>query len=212
LAYLAMNAPTPPRIKLADREQRLLQLISEGWPKTYIAESFGVEVGTLERYRGRLYKKLGVRTLPGAVYRGFEEGLLTDSGAPLPDGALSEISQSVLRLIVLDKKDHEIAEELGMHTNSVARIARRTAKQLGAVSRPHLARNAVERGDTPVDSLGLENRRRLLERSAVAFTLVKLIRVQDTTVAEGSAGEDSKGKVISRLVETLNLFEARVFS
>ena len=64
-----------PLEKLSDREQQILQLVVEGKSSTEISEILFLSPKTVDTYRSRLMKKLGIRDLPGLIKFAIQHGL-----------------------------------------------------------------------------------------------------------------------------------------
>lgn len=63
--------------KLSDQERRVLRYMSYGMSNREIAEKMHVTLHTINTYVGRLFDKLGARSRPYAIRRGFETGDLS---------------------------------------------------------------------------------------------------------------------------------------
>lgn len=61
---------------LSDREREVLQNMAEGLTKKEIAAKLDLSIHTVDNYLRRIYRKLHVNTLQGAVAKAFKEGLL----------------------------------------------------------------------------------------------------------------------------------------
>jgi DNA-binding NarL/FixJ family response regulator len=69
-------APAPgPLAHLSSRERQVLQLVTEGKSSVEIAHSLSLSLKTVETYRSRLMRKLGIRDLPGLVRFAIQHGL-----------------------------------------------------------------------------------------------------------------------------------------
>jgi DNA-binding NarL/FixJ family response regulator len=64
-----------PLQKLSEREREMLQLIAEGRTSAEISQVFKLSPKTIETYRSRLMRKLGVSTIPGLVKFAIKYGL-----------------------------------------------------------------------------------------------------------------------------------------
>jgi FixJ family two-component response regulator len=53
--------------KLTDREREVLDYVTKGWINKQIGSALGVNEKTIKLYRGRMYEKMGVRTVPDLV-------------------------------------------------------------------------------------------------------------------------------------------------
>jgi DNA-binding NarL/FixJ family response regulator len=62
--------------QLSEREQEVLRLMVDGMAKKEIAARLGLSVHTVDNYVRRIYRKLHVNTLGGAVARALREGLI----------------------------------------------------------------------------------------------------------------------------------------
>lgn len=62
--------------RLSDREREVLQRMAEGLTKKEIAAALDLSIHTVDNYLRRIYKKLHVNTLQGAVARALKDGLL----------------------------------------------------------------------------------------------------------------------------------------
>ena len=68
--------PSPTTTDLSDREQETLRLLVDGLAKKEIADRLGISLHTVDTYVRRIYKKLHVNTLGGAVAKALREGLV----------------------------------------------------------------------------------------------------------------------------------------
>ena len=68
--------PSPAPAGLSDREQEVLRLLVDGLSKKEIASRLDLSVHTVDNYVRRLYKKLHVNTLGGAVAKALRDGLV----------------------------------------------------------------------------------------------------------------------------------------
>jgi len=69
------GAPKAPLDTLSAREREVLQLVTEGRSSAEIARAIHLSPKTVETYRSRLMRKLGVQDLPGLVKFAVEHGL-----------------------------------------------------------------------------------------------------------------------------------------
>lgn len=67
--------PAPESI-LSERERGVLQAMADGLTKKEIAARLDLSVHTVDNYLRRIYRKLHVNTLQGAVAKAFKDGLL----------------------------------------------------------------------------------------------------------------------------------------
>lgn len=66
-----------PLDKLSSREREILQLVVEGKSSAAIAETLFISPKTVETYRSRLMKKLGVKDIPSLVKFAIQHGVTT---------------------------------------------------------------------------------------------------------------------------------------
>ena len=71
----AVTARASPLESLSTRERQVLQLVVEGHSSAQIAAVIHLSPKTVETYRGRLMKKLGVSDITGLVRFALEHGL-----------------------------------------------------------------------------------------------------------------------------------------
>jgi len=64
-----------PLARLSPREREILQLVVEGKSSAEIADSLPLSIKTVESYRSRLMKKLGIHNLPGLTKFAIQHGL-----------------------------------------------------------------------------------------------------------------------------------------
>lgn len=69
------NRPLPETL-LSDREQEVLQKMAQGLTKKEIAAELELSIHTVDNYLRRIYRKLHVNTLQGAVAKAMRDGLL----------------------------------------------------------------------------------------------------------------------------------------
>ncbi len=67
--------PLSPLEGLSRREREVLQLVVEGYSSAEIAEQLFLSPKTVETYRSRLMKKLGIEDLPGLIRFAIQHGL-----------------------------------------------------------------------------------------------------------------------------------------
>ena len=67
---------TVPTTDLSDREREVLRAMVDGLAKKEIAERLDLSIHTVDTYTRRIYKKLHVNTLGGAVAKALREGLV----------------------------------------------------------------------------------------------------------------------------------------
>jgi DNA-binding NarL/FixJ family response regulator len=70
------------RDALSERERSVLERLAQGHTNQAIAEQLDVSVKTVESYRARLLRKLGLRTRADIIRYAVETGLLSRSGPP----------------------------------------------------------------------------------------------------------------------------------
>lgn len=74
----ATAAPPSAKPLLSERERKVLGLLAQGFTNQECAAHLGVSVKTVETYRARLYKKLGVKTRAQLVRFAVGSGLLSN--------------------------------------------------------------------------------------------------------------------------------------
>lgn len=67
---------TASTVELSDREREVLRAMVDGLAKKEIADRLEISIHTVDTYTRRLYKKLHVNTLGGAVAKALREGLV----------------------------------------------------------------------------------------------------------------------------------------
>jgi len=65
-----------PLVRLTPREREVLQLVAEGNSSTEIAEALSLSRKTIDTYRSRITRKLGISDLPGIVRFAIRSGLI----------------------------------------------------------------------------------------------------------------------------------------
>jgi len=70
-------ASDEPPFGLTDREQRIVTLLCDGKTNAEVAEAVGLSPRTIETYRLRLMKKLGIEHIPALVKYALRHGLTT---------------------------------------------------------------------------------------------------------------------------------------
>jgi len=76
LDRLSGKAQPAPETQVSDRERQVLQSMAEGLTKKEIAAKLDLSIHTVDNYLRRIYRKLHVNTLQGAVAKALKEGLL----------------------------------------------------------------------------------------------------------------------------------------
>ena len=86
----AMGGAPPSRPLLSERERAVLLLLAQGFTNQECATNMSVSVKTVETYRARLYKKLGVNSRAQLVRFAVGSGLLSpdELKSPGPDARL----------------------------------------------------------------------------------------------------------------------------
>ncbi|MBI5557756.1 MAG: response regulator transcription factor [Deltaproteobacteria bacterium] len=73
--YIRERHDQSPLERLSCREREVLQLVVEGRSSAEIADIVFLSVKTVETYRSRLMKKLGIKDVPGLVRFAIQQGL-----------------------------------------------------------------------------------------------------------------------------------------
>ena len=76
---VAENSPDSPRDALSDRERTVLAQLAQGHTNQSIADQLDISVKTVESYRARLLRKLGLRSRADITRYAIETGLLSRS-------------------------------------------------------------------------------------------------------------------------------------
>jgi DNA-binding NarL/FixJ family response regulator len=61
---------------LSEREREVLRLLADGLVKKEVANQMGISLHTVDNYVRRIYAKLHVNTLGGAVARAIRDGIV----------------------------------------------------------------------------------------------------------------------------------------
>jgi DNA-binding NarL/FixJ family response regulator len=75
LRLLENQGDSHPLDRLSPREREVLRMVVEGKPSAEIASLLGLSPKTVETYRVRLMRKLGIHDLPGLVRFAIQHGL-----------------------------------------------------------------------------------------------------------------------------------------
>jgi len=70
------DPPKSPLSQLSAREREVLQLVVEGYSSTQIAKMLSLSVSTVDTYRSRIMRKLGIKDLPSLVKFAIQHGLI----------------------------------------------------------------------------------------------------------------------------------------
>lgn len=143
--------------RLTVREIEVLDLASRGLADPQIARGLGLSQRTIREHLTRLYSKLEVRNRAAAVAAGFRLGLLAPGPAAVVGApSLKPRLAPLLLLIAVGMRDEEIAAERSSTLPVVRYRVRELRKALGAVSREHAVRLAVEGGLLVVSPDGMQ--------------------------------------------------------
>ncbi len=77
---LSASRAREPAVTLSLRERQVLNMVVRGRTSAAIAESLNLSVKTVETYRVRLMRKLGVTDITGLMRLAFKEGMLDAEG------------------------------------------------------------------------------------------------------------------------------------
>jgi DNA-binding NarL/FixJ family response regulator len=72
-----MAEMTDPLTRLTSREREILQLVVEGKSSSEIAVLLSLSIGTVDTYRSRLMRKLGITDLAGLIKFAIQHGLIS---------------------------------------------------------------------------------------------------------------------------------------
>lgn len=70
-----LNAGSPSRDPLSERERQILRLIAEGFTGRQIAEKLGLKPKTVDNHRASIMEKLSIHTTAGLVRYALREGI-----------------------------------------------------------------------------------------------------------------------------------------
>lgn len=76
VARFSQLQPAGSEVDLSEREEEVLRCLVEGLAKKEIADRLDLSVHTVDNYVRRIYRKLHVNTLGGAVAKALREGLV----------------------------------------------------------------------------------------------------------------------------------------
>jgi DNA-binding NarL/FixJ family response regulator len=76
VARFSQLKPSGSEVRLSEREEEVLRCLVEGLAKKEIADRLDLSVHTVDNYVRRIYRKLHVNTLGGAVAKALREGLV----------------------------------------------------------------------------------------------------------------------------------------
>ena len=65
------------RITITPHQQRIIQLVSQGYTSQQIAHQLGIRPCSVNTQLNRLYRKLGVNSRPQCIARAYELNILT---------------------------------------------------------------------------------------------------------------------------------------
>jgi DNA-binding NarL/FixJ family response regulator len=72
-----MAEMTDPLTRLTSREREILQLVVEGKSSSEIAVLLSLSIGTVDTYRSRMMRKLGITDLAGLIKFAIQHGLIS---------------------------------------------------------------------------------------------------------------------------------------
>lgn len=76
VARFSQLQPAGSEVRLSEREEEVLRCLVDGLAKKEIADRLDLSVHTVDNYVRRIYRKLHVNTLGGAVAKALREGLV----------------------------------------------------------------------------------------------------------------------------------------
>ncbi len=76
VACFSQLKPAGSEVRLSEREEEVLRCLVDGLAKKEIADRLDLSVHTVDNYVRRIYRKLHVNTLGGAVAKALREGLV----------------------------------------------------------------------------------------------------------------------------------------
>lgn len=132
----------PGRDGLTDRELEVIRLINRGHGVPEIASRLELSPRTVENYKRRIYRKLGVRSQSHAAARAFALGISDGPQDPVPECTcthlLPEISpreHDILQSIARGNSVRETARDLGITSKTVENTQTRLFRKLGVRNR-----------------------------------------------------------------------------
>ncbi|HZP54976.1 LuxR C-terminal-related transcriptional regulator [Actinocrinis sp.] len=145
-AVLFSDAP-PAATLMSPLERQVLDLLADGLSDPAIAVRLEVATSSVKDALGRLSGRLNTRERAAMVAAGYKQGVLAPP-ASVPDGAgkVTRREFECLLLIAQGLNAVGIADRWGLPVGDVRRMTAELRQRLGACSRTHLVRRAVELG------------------------------------------------------------------
>jgi DNA-binding NarL/FixJ family response regulator len=139
-APLAVGLMTP-------LERQVLDALADGLSDPAIAARLEVNTSAVKDALHRLSGRLGTRERAAMVAAAYKQGLLRPPAAiPGAAGKVTRLEFELLLLIAAGLTAPQIAERWGKDVREVREMTATLRRHLGACSRTHLVRRAVEEG------------------------------------------------------------------
>jgi DNA-binding NarL/FixJ family response regulator len=138
---------TVPPSELSRTEHDVLVSLATGLDEQQAASQLLIHPRTVQVFRGRLRKRLGISTRREAeMYLGIDSAAALPRTPPVagPGGRLSRREREVLGLIARGRTNQQIADELFISLHTVARHVANIFDKTGAANRTEAARYSAE--------------------------------------------------------------------
>ena len=139
---------TVPPSELSRTEHDVLVSLATGLDEQQAASQLLIHPRTVQVFRGRLRKRLGISTRREAeMYLGIDSAAALPRTPPVagPGGRLSRREREVLGLIARGRTNQQIADELFISLHTVARHVANIFDKTGAANRTEAARYSAEK-------------------------------------------------------------------
>lgn len=148
---LGNEAPTP---FLTITELQVLDRLADGLTRAQTASRMHMAAETVSTHLQRIRRKIGYSTQAGMVGYAYRNGLFVRR--PLPSVPVSLRASQVLWLLADGLLNQEIGDEMGLRIDTVKTHLAGAMRALGAQSRAHAVRRAVDVGVLPMALLALK--------------------------------------------------------
>jgi DNA-binding CsgD family transcriptional regulator len=140
-------APAASRSLLTATQLRVLDHLADGYTRAQTAARMYISPNTVMAHLSRASRKIGYSTQAGMVGYAYRTGLLRRAAGPVVK--LTARRTQVVWLVANGASNQAIADELSVDIETVKTLVRFAMRDLGARSRPHLVRCAVDAGALP---------------------------------------------------------------
>jgi len=145
-AVLFSDAP-PAAVLMSPLERQVLDLLADGLSDSAIGDRLGVSTNAVKDALTRLSGHLGTRERAAMVAAGYKQGVLAAPAAvPPAAGKVTRREFECLLLIAQGLSAVDIADRWGLPVGDVRVLTAGLRRSLGACSRTHLVRRAVQEG------------------------------------------------------------------